>query len=683
MHQPESLQGAQDKEWWVNFFFNGHLTAMYYLWMAADIPILVGLFGKFFNLSYKIHSISMNIVTITTVVAITAQYFTIHLPQDLSGLPKIAKKPRKVDLEAGGVFGILSYLTQHDVLAKIIFGLILVQFVSGINLESLYLKKNSAGTVIFKKVARTVHLVLGILIWLSAKTQVYKMSDTDDFGWIDFNIFLIWMIGVPVIAIFLRIMMFLPKFRRVGKVKEEARKALNLTETQKRILEELGKGRSPNELKQDFPGKYVFLYEEKVYDLTSYQHPGGQVFWETQNWKDVSRLMNGGRVDETTGISNNHSAAAYIALRNHYIGSLKHSGGASESVVAPTIEGQSVSNKSTPGQSIASRWVGRSLRWSVEAAEPAGGVRKVILAREGQSGVNGFSLGFSDFGKFFRFRGAKGEKQKADAGRRGAWYYPLTGISQKSQKYREWISTLISTVSEQTRGVEEFDGFREANKRAQLAAITPENHKNKNSAQDSETQNLASIGKSIKLLGPFGTGLELPETLEHKLVIIAEGSNGIAPLTEFFDFLYKRTAAEILANAGNESAASIISGIKDFDRITKTAKVSFFGDFKNKAECLAYGLVKDLSNLNSEHGLELFRAQICIDDRDGVTQQDLQSFVSQASFDALLSGGFRAASVGELPVAERVVVSGGFDFSRKIWKLLEALGYPKGRVVYL
>ena len=61
----------------VNAIIHDH--HLFWLWILADIPILIGIFGKSFGISYRVHSLTMSFVLVATLLLITMEYFKVHL----------------------------------------------------------------------------------------------------------------------------------------------------------------------------------------------------------------------------------------------------------------------------------------------------------------------------------------------------------------------------------------------------------------------------------------------------------------------------------------------------------------------------------------------------------------------------------------------------------------------------
>lgn len=57
-----------------------------------------------------------------------------------------------------------------------------------------------------------------------------------------------------------------------------------LTKEQIKIVSMIQKATPVEQLKADFPHKQVFIYQNSIYDLTGYKHPGGSIFFTNHLW---------------------------------------------------------------------------------------------------------------------------------------------------------------------------------------------------------------------------------------------------------------------------------------------------------------------------------------------------------------------------------------------------------------
>lgn len=96
-----------------------------------------------------------------------------------------------------------------------------------------------------------------------------------------------------------------------------------ITEEQKKIVTLIQKATPVDQLKSDFPHKRIFIYQNSIYDLTDYHHPGGSIYHTNHLWQEISRYVKGMHNDEVSNSGlHAHSIDAYKVLDSHYIGSV-------------------------------------------------------------------------------------------------------------------------------------------------------------------------------------------------------------------------------------------------------------------------------------------------------------------------------------------------------------------------
>lgn len=138
---------------WADEIHYYHKLVLFYLWTYVDIPILIGRYGKQFSLSYRIHSLMMTAIIITTLIFEVAQRVRSVVLQDT---------PYR-DFDA-----------WHVIRAYGIFFICIGQAIGGSLLESLYVSKNNRLSH-YKKYFKLGHGIMGMLVWFMGKLQLWKI----------------------------------------------------------------------------------------------------------------------------------------------------------------------------------------------------------------------------------------------------------------------------------------------------------------------------------------------------------------------------------------------------------------------------------------------------------------------------------------------------------------------------
>lgn len=131
-----------------------HKMFLFYAWTYADIPLLIGRYGRKMSLSYRLHSLIMTAIIVITIIF------------------EVAEKVRSIVLQND------TYKRHpaHVIGAWVIFIINIIQAVGGSALESFLLSKNNRFSG-YKKYVRIVHGMLGVLVWATAKWQIFLQID--------------------------------------------------------------------------------------------------------------------------------------------------------------------------------------------------------------------------------------------------------------------------------------------------------------------------------------------------------------------------------------------------------------------------------------------------------------------------------------------------------------------------
>ena len=647
MSSQTNLGSSSDPDYWGNFFFNNHLTYLYWMWILADIPILLGMFGKSFGISYRVHSLTMTVVCAASVVLVAAQHYNDYFANDKLATPRPPKKPLFEDPSSlYTVWGFFTYITQHEVMAKIIFTLIAIQAIGGSILERIYLKRNSIISL-YKKYARIIHLVGGLLLWLCAKIQLYlKQPDFHEFPWINYNLVIVSFLAFPSIAIILKVVLSLPSLR---KPSDKLPKNLKPTKEQLKIVQMLRENTPREKLIQAFPNKFVFLYEDRVYDLTNYTHPGGHIFFVNQNWKDISRFLKGGRKDERTGATHSHSAAAFMALNSHVIGSLSESGLNSIIEEGATLYGSLPSVVVFPKNSD----------WVVDNIDELSPSFNLVRLIHSNTSIKINVKDVSHFGKFYY----------VDNGNQRVPEHLVHSLDSQGRAYINQVANMVLT------GTDSVDVEEDSPASTQLSVfsnmVNLVQRSKASTIEDSVTK-----GQVFKIEGPFGCGLGLSATFNGRCVILAE-DDGYVPFIDLFEFLVRKTAHNYFTQSGRENLLFFVKTEQDYEQIYKNASFKFFGIFDSVDDFVNYNLVKNLHLMNKEHKMDLFSAEITLRNPAG---RETGSHLIENKFDA----DFVHENVVEASSeVDRLILSGSDAFYKKITGHLDKFGYPRGRIVYI
>jgi cytochrome b involved in lipid metabolism len=267
--------------------------------------MLIARYGKRFSLSYKVHGVIMTFFLIANLILFGVQFTN-------SGMTNEKGNLRKRGRAKGGWPGYL----YHWYAITSVFTCCIVLGATGTLLESLYLSRGTKKST-WKPYLRRFHMIVGIIAWASGKGAIYVMG-----GIPKVNIFYY---GMPALSILIVcVMESMNFFKKDKKVKPPSREDLKkIKRDQHLIVKKLQQGATSTQMKADFPSKVIMIFKHKIYDVTDYHHPGGEIIFRNHNFHEISRYMIGTHPDEYLNFETwKHSLSAFKALESRYIGSL-------------------------------------------------------------------------------------------------------------------------------------------------------------------------------------------------------------------------------------------------------------------------------------------------------------------------------------------------------------------------
>ena len=576
------------------------------------------------------------------------------------------------------LFAFFKIFQDHAKLAKIIFAFIFIVAITGSIVERFYLARSSKLSI-YKQYTRMLHGLTGMLLWLFIKLQMFYIRSmmTGDKVLIEP---LLWvsLIGFPIIVVTLKFLFSLRSLRKPNL----AKRVKNLTEEQSTIVKRLKSGATREQMLSDFPSKFVFLFEDKIVDMSDYIHPGGDIFYRNQNWREISRFLYGGRSDERTGASNSHSAMAFAALSSRIIGSLDGDLGAtrSDSLSQREKDGyQELQNlDKTTQNSTSLRWslygsyadrikYTPQSDWIVSSKDTISSAISIVKLTQPKYTFKISQEGVNWFGRFFYLRLDGDYKALGVA----------AALTPEASSYREELIKLIDGANNNERQ------GKIPNVLSVFSNVIPLVVRNTKSAQMAERELATAMqGKIFKLDGPYGNGLGVPRSFSGRCVIISEGA-GYASLVDFFDFLLKKTAFLISENLAENGFSQYIRPEQDYRGIWEHAVFRYYGIVDKLVDLPVYDLIKKLNQLNQKHSFSLFKARLFVKNASSGQEGNMEN--SQFNFGFFeVDETFLKENILEADIkVGKVVLSGGAEFYQRVSGLLDGLGYPKGRVTYM
>jgi NAD(P)H-flavin reductase len=627
-----------------------HGRWLFYTWLFADIPILIGFFGKSFGLSYRVHSLLMTVVSTAVIVIMSLIYYVAHFKAKHSPTPGYAYGNDYAD-DKGPFF---AYISNHGKMAKLIFWCTVIQAFGGSLLERLYLLKNSKISK-YKKFSRWMHGAFGMFLWAATRCQMYYKQGGWDWvmikPWVQ-KIFLVSYIGLPIIVVVFKIVSILPNWKNPFKRAKGATKNPN----QNKIVALLKSGATRAEMIRDYPNKTVMIFEDKVYDMSGYIHPGGDIFFQNQNWNEVSRYMNGAHPDERTGTKINHSISAFLAMDMRLIGNIASNPQQNSERDLCVIYNNKL-------QSLG--WT-QNQRWKV--------VSKVLLSpklvlmrfQNPLFKVKTELKGIRWIGRHFYIKGGSRKK-------------PYTTVISLCDEYNSYRVSLLQKIDQLHSGMAAQNEAKATTQNFEIPefsntlcfAIKPYGKYSLSSAITSAKKNSSSFSIS----GPYGAGIDLSESFSGRCVIMTIGT-GYLPFIDLFDFLLKKAAHNLFKSANRQDLLQTIQPAQDYEKILKGASFEFFGSFASKADFVGVEWIEKLYQMSEDGDMGLFRAQIKIEKNQGGVNLPMTNSFFNYNFvkEKLFRDGTKP---------DKLILCGTSEFMKSVAGYCEDLGFPRGRIQFI
>ena len=172
---------------------------------------------------------------------------------------------------------------------------------------------------------RLVHGALGVLTWIIARIVVFTgaVMHKDLYGPLVLGLVVAETIIFAIVILILDWLRWRQFKYPANKSFEEENLKSKVNGSAIVIIDDLKSGMPISELNKKYPDRNVFIFKNKVYDLGSYIHPGGQFIFQECRWREISRFMYGAvGLEMMNGDAWLHSTQAMEKLESSYIGDL-------------------------------------------------------------------------------------------------------------------------------------------------------------------------------------------------------------------------------------------------------------------------------------------------------------------------------------------------------------------------
>jgi NAD(P)H-flavin reductase len=652
-----------------------HEFVLFYIWNYIDIPILIARYYKKWNYAYRIHSIIGTLALVANILICTCQVLRVRIKQS----------------------HFLDENQWHYIPVISMFVMSFFQGIGGSILETVYLAKNnrSPGLKVF---LRYLHLTTGMGMYLAGKYVIYGTIQHDwlesDYSPIQFHyptlqFYLMLMVTVAVVS-FMEMKNCLDKATRgtvAARIALKGPKGLHskqftdpegTTPKQKKVMEMLRRGASVKELRQDFPDMTVFLYQNCVYDLTGYRHPGGAILFKHHNFMEVSRYMLGTHADEKLNTGQHlHDHVAFSIMDDRFIGL----------IVDPSDTHQE-KDQWTLIDPRTERITFVNYEFKVEEVRRISKKMYIIKMFSPKAYIKMNLKGIAWIGKHFYVHNNKSKLRP---------YTTAVCLSDESAEYRKSLLEIFHQ-RDKLSGDQNLDSLKidfPSYSESLYFCVRPHN------TGDSISSMLANSQQhqAIKLQGPFGKGLDLQENYCGRCVILTLGT-GYLPFLDLFEFLFKKALYLIMKKEGYENMTHLVKPEQNYEEILKGASFEFYGSFHSSEDFAGADWMNELYMLDKEYDLGMFNSKVRFKKREthNIKIPLLNSMINKQFLRKLLfenkmnkvkleDGGSHLS--GEMVSrawdreVDRLFVCGTPEFMKNVSTMCEQLGFPEGRVFFV
>lgn len=347
-----------------------------------------------------------------------------------------------------------------------------------------------------------------------------------------------------------------------------------------KILEDLRGNLSIPELKKKYPKENVLIYQNKVYNLGYYIHPGGQYFFEACRWREVSRFIHGAVGLESM---NNqpwaHSEAAQHVLESHCIGDL-------------ILEGENGTNIILRDQNGFPKISKVDDEWVLNSRKRISPTTAMLLFKSKTLKVKLNCTGIDWIGRHYTI--SDGEKSRP--------YTNCTSLAAESCQHRRSIVTFL----EQTMNKDgKIDPVIKLEEFIDYLPICVKQYEGKKPLSKKLVSGDQGITYSVQ--GPIGRGIEIPANFNGHVLLIGAGT-GILPFLDLLEFLLKKAIYSICKREGIDT--SFIQPQQVYESFFPGATFTLLSAFRTVDDFIGLDCITDLFKVCKKYKLDMFDALI-------------------------------------------------------------------------
>jgi len=455
------------------------------------------------------------------------------------------------------------------------------QFFAGLAITLISRCRKSAKA--FYKV-RLSHRYIGLVLYLLAKANIFVGV------FLHGNTWLKWLL--PIEAVLLALNVFVRLWMAYRNTKYQpiysvASSKLSNTAMQKKLVADINSGMTTEELIRNFPRiKFAYLFN-RIYDLTSFDHPGGNFIISSVKGRELGRFMYGAYSLEAMNHKKYHHTTTDMAILNrYYIGEINQN--ESSFLVSKDLNKPAVTHSFVDWSFVKKTQLTKYIA-RFEFSNPT------LKIKNDMKGV-------SWFGKHF--------------------YIAKDLVKGPVRPYTTCLSLGDAWINFRKKTVEYFDA--KMSDKEEVVPIEPlqplsdtitfvikQYHNPKALALSKFMHTDLDESKSILMNGPVGTGLELSTDSKGIHYIFAMGT-GVLPFIDLLNFiLFKSMYLALKQKHGSKIAQQIDFHGADYERsLSNNFKLVLYTAFAPGEENIGYDIIKKAAEINAKYNLDLFEAHV-------------------------------------------------------------------------
>ncbi|EAS06748.2 DOMON domain protein (macronuclear) [Tetrahymena thermophila SB210] len=544
---------------------NIHKIWLFYAWgIGADIAIFFGRYLKAWKHHTLVHSILFFIINISTII--------------LEALVINGN-----DYKLKNVDNLDKNVKNHFIIGCVIMALIILQHVGGI-----LLKFGIEGTNKHVNTMKKFHLVSGIIIYLLAKTNLLIGTDINNITQANYT----YSQGVIISVISIVCLFLCELFSRLYNYKslKQIHNSRNSYLTQQSSFENLehqelmrmlnDEKREISQIKAALPNLKWVIYNQGVYDISNFVHPGGQFIINEIIGKEIGRYMIGAFPLEGYNFKpHNHSFAAIKLLKENKIGSLKYE----ESNMLQVVNQENEPQK--PAQKLKVQFY--NLFKMVKRIQLCENIYKFDFQANDLQ-VKNILHGVDWIGRHYMIKTQDSSKSRL--------YTQLNCMTEENINFRQQLINYTQNYIEKknTDNIE----IRNVSQFSQSLPFIIKKYNFSGALSKKIHEKNTSI--DYQIYGPLGNGLGFSELTKNQEICILCGGTGILPFLDLFDFLLKKQIQQTVPDRAKELDPFNISYDQYFQDCKFTVYAAFYqiDDFIGREWIVYLNQLSKLSNNN-------------------------------------------------------------------------------------